>query len=102
MADNAEVVVRKTAATVNGTYYAVINPTLRDKAQVTVTFPASKVTDLLTQTTHAVNAPRMDLTPARCVPSSCPERRFKAKGPAQPAGPLSSRAAVRHQARSFW
>lgn len=63
MADNAEVVVRKTAATVNGTYYAVINPTLRDKAQVTVTFPASKVTDLLTQTTHAVNALRMDLYP---------------------------------------
>ena len=63
MADNAEVVVRKTAATVNGTYYAVINPTLRDKTRVTVTFPASKVTDLLTQTTHAVNALRMDLYP---------------------------------------
>jgi chitodextrinase len=63
MSDNAQVIVRKTGTTANGTYYAVINPTLQAKSLVNITFPAANVKDLLTQTTHATTTLRMDLYP---------------------------------------
>ncbi|MES2582742.1 MAG: fibronectin type III domain-containing protein [Pseudomonadota bacterium] len=63
VSDNGQVIVRKTAVTANGTYYAAVNPSLQPQSQVTLTFPAANVKDLLTQTTHPNAALRMDFYP---------------------------------------
>ena len=63
VSDNGQVIVRKTAVTVNGTYYAAVNPSLQPQSQVTLTFPTANVKDLLTQTTHANSKLKMDFYP---------------------------------------
>lgn len=63
MSDNAQVVVRQTAVTANGTYYAVVNPSQQSQSMVNITFPGTRVKDLLTGTVHASMKLRMDLYP---------------------------------------
>lgn len=64
MTSNNQITIRKTASTANGTYYAVINPSLQKQTLVQVTFPsASSVKDLISQTTYGSPKLLMDLYP---------------------------------------